>query len=228
MGRRSSARRSSCRRPSRERWTDGLPGAVSGRGAAAIVAAADRVLRHEFDLLGSGCVDARAGAAVAHRLQDAAASGRSTTRRGIRLRRARSPDRRQGAVGAEPLSALHGARAGLLADRRRALRAGVRRRGQRLDRAQPVGLRRELGVRDGRRAARRQLDLGLLLHGRLGRVRLAGVSRRVPARRCTCTASSSRPTSSAATSTATTTCATASAWSSSARSSARRGRAGGG
>ena len=34
-----------------------------------------------------------------------------------------------------------------------------------------MGLRRELGVRDGRRAARRQLDLGLLLHERLGRVR---------------------------------------------------------
>ena len=39
--------------------------------------AADAALRHEFDLLGSGPSAARHAAAVAHRLQDRAASGRS-------------------------------------------------------------------------------------------------------------------------------------------------------
>ena len=178
------------------------------------------MLRHEFDLLGSGCVSLgpqlpwhtdfktrpRMAAAVLAR---------------HRVRRARSADRRQGAVGAQPLPALHRARPGVLADRRRALRAGVRRRSQRLDRAESVGLRRQLGVRDGRRAARRQLDLGLLLHGRLGRLRGRRRSAARFSARCTCTASSSRRTSSAPTSTATTTCATASGWSFSARSFGR-------
>ena len=86
-----------------------------------------------------------------------------------RIQRARSADRRQGAVGAQPLSALHRARPGVLADRRRAVRRGVRRRDRRTgSRANPLSLRRELGVRDGRRAARRQLDLGLLFLCRLG------------------------------------------------------------
>ena len=117
-----------------------------------------------FDLLGSGYVklgpslpwhtDFKTGRRVA-----------AAVRAEHRLPGARSPDRRQSAVGAQPLPALHDARPGLLADRRRALRAGIRRRSPRLDRAQSVGLRRELGVRHGRRAARRQLDLGLLLHG---------------------------------------------------------------
>ena len=79
-------------------------------------------------------------------------------------------------------------------------------RDRRLDRAQPVGPRRQLGVRDGRGAARGQLDLGLLLLCRQRRLRRC---RRFAAGCCAasiCTASTSRRISRRAPSTAITTC----------------------
>ena len=91
--------------------------------------------------------------------------------------------------------------------------------------ANPLCVRRELGLRDGRRAARRQLDLGLLFfRGLAPRVatQRSGAASCAP---CFFTASSSSSTSKRPTSTATTTCATASAWCFSAASSSARAAA---
>ena len=111
-------------------------GCVSPRGIPRrrqdVLRAADAVLRHEFDLLGIGAADAGHAAAVARRLQDRPALAARLQQR-HRVHRARPAVRREGALGAESLPALHPARPGLLADRRRPVRAGVRRRGVGLD-----------------------------------------------------------------------------------------------
>ena len=153
----------------------------------AIVQAADAVLRHEFDLLGSGPrplgtplpwhTDFKTGREwpldILHR---------------HRIQRARPADRREGAVGAEPLPALHalGQAYWLTGDERYAAEF-VAETTDWID-ANPFSLRRELGLRDGRRAARGQLDLGLPLLRRSRRVPRPRVPaplppRAVPARR---------------------------------------------
>ena len=188
----------------------------------AIVRAADRVLRHEFDLLGSGLRRAWRQPAVAHRLQDGPRVAGRSTRRDIDYHELDRPTDVK--VPWELSRCQHFTTLGqaywLTGDERYA-REFVDE-SQRLDRAEPVGPRRELGVRDGRRAAGGQLDLGLLFHcaARAACAIAAHFAARFSAR-CTCTASSSRATSSGRTSTATTICATASAWCFSARSSAR-------
>ena len=97
---------------------------------------------------------------MAHRLQNGSSvAGRVLGRH--RIQRARSAERCQGAVGAQSLPAFHAPGPGILAHRRRTVRDRVRRGNHGLDRRQPPVARRELGVRDGRRIARRQLDLGI-------------------------------------------------------------------
>ena len=124
------------------------------------------------------------------------------------------------------MPALHAPRPGVLAHRRRALRRRVRRRDHRLDRRQPAVVRRELGLRDGRRAAGRQLDLGLPLLRAVAAPAAIARSAAASCARCSCTASSSSSTSRRPISTATTTCATASGSCFSAASSGAPDRAG--
>ncbi len=157
---------------------------------------------------------------MAHRLQD-----RPGMAAGVlaahRVHRARSADRRQGAVGAEPLPALHDARSGLLADRRRALRAAsswTRSSDWIARNPWGYGVNWACAMDVALRAV--SWIWGFYFIGDAAGLPLARRSAARSSARCSCTASSSPAISSAATSTAITICATASAWCFWARSSA--------
>ena len=166
------------------------------------MAAADRVLRHEFDLLGSGPfvpVD-----------PDAAGDGRLSadrlvprSRRGLRfprgvplqrvepLRDAARPGRHQAAVGARAAAST-----GCRSARRTgspgtsAIAAEIVRPARRLHGGEPGRRRRQLDLHDGRRAARGQLGARPRARPRQPALDATSVWR-APTKRCSTTASSS-------------------------------------
>ena len=153
-------------------------------------ASAERVLRHEFDLLGSGwraVVDpTRPPRTNGYRPIDWAVDPIA----GLRFPTgftysdwnpadASRPRRHQMAVGDRPLPALDHPRPGVPAHGRRTLRGGDRRSARRLHGGQPGRHRRPVRVHDGHRHSCAQLGDRLRADSQVGSVRRAGDGPRV-------------------------------------------------